>query len=194
MNHLAMHKTQHSKEYFYHIRKMYSISDPIELASRFIYLNKTCFNGLFRVNKKEQFNVPYGKYKNPQIFDPNNLRLASTHLKNVDIRYSDFSEICPKKDDFVYFDPPYHSTSLSSFVGYTKNRFNEKDHIKLSEFAKKLHNKGVKVMISNADTPFVRELFNAPYFTVEEISAPRFINAKAKQRKNAPELLIRNYP
>lgn len=128
------------------------------------------------------------------IPEPDNLLLVSNYLKNCVLRYCDYAEITPQENDFVYFDSPYHSTDLNSFVGYTKNSFTENDHIQLRDFAIKLHAKGVKVMISNADTPFVRALYTTPpCFKIEEVSAPRFINCKPKKRKNAAELLIRNY-
>lgn len=193
INNLVIHKENHSKEYYYKTRGMFNINDPIQLASRFIYLNKTCFNGLFRVNKKEEFNVPIGNYKNPKIYDLENLIMVSDFLKGNQITYCDYLEINPQENDFVYFDPPYHRTDINSFTSYTRKDFTEKDHIQLSDFTKKLHKKGVKFMVSNSDTPFIRELYKEPYLTIENVSAPRNINCKSDERKSVSELLIRNY-
>ena len=184
---LEIHKSNHCEEYFYKIREKQFLENAVELSARFIYLNKTCYNGLYRVNKKGEFNSPFGKYKNPNIVDVDNLRLCSSYLQNVSIKYQDYSQINPKTDDFVYFDPPYHNT----FIGYNSNVFDENKQIELRKFCDKLTNKGVKFLLSNSDTEFIREQYKS--YTIYEITAPRFINCKAENRTNGKELLILNY-
>ncbi|WP_342270889.1 Dam family site-specific DNA-(adenine-N6)-methyltransferase [Candidatus Tisiphia endosymbiont of Parasteatoda lunata] len=117
--------------------------NDIEVAGRFIYLNKTCYNGLYRVNNKGEFNVPMGKYKNPAIVDETNILACSKLLQNVDIKYQDFSKISPNTGDFVYIDPPYHPINNTLFTKYTKLDFTETDQIKLYQKCKELNDKGI---------------------------------------------------
>lgn len=163
-----------------------------EKAAHFIYLNKTCFRGLFRVNRDGQFNVPYGDYDR-RYFDPDNLNGASKLLKNVSIRTGDF-EAClhdVKKRDFIYFDPPYYKLGgYSEFNRYTKLQFKENDQIRLAALCRELDKKGVYWALSNSNTKFIRELYNG--FNIHKISARREINLTAKKR-NIKELLITNY-
>ena len=184
---LEIHKSKHCEEYFYKIREKQFLENAVELSARFIYLNKTCYNGLYRVNKKGEFNSPFGKYKNPNIVDVDNLKLCSRYLQNVSIKYQDYSQINPKIDDFVYFDPPYHNT----FLGYNSNVFDENKQIELRKFCDKLTNKGVKFLLSNSNTEFIRWQYKS--YTIYEITAPRFVNCKADNRTNGKELLILNY-
>ncbi|MDD9335760.1 MAG: Dam family site-specific DNA-(adenine-N6)-methyltransferase [Rickettsiaceae bacterium] len=168
------------------------VSDnDIEVAGRFIYLNKTCYNGLHRVNNKGEFNVPIGTYKNPAIVDETNIIACSKFLQNIDIKHQDFSKISPNKGDFVYFDPPYYPINNKSFTKYTKPDFTEIDQIKLYQKCKELNNKGVYFMLSNSNIPFIRHIYKD--FYIEIIEAPRSINCRANARKNAEEILIRNY-
>src|ERR1700722_2990428 len=124
---LKKHQKYHCEEYYYWQRKKHSLEDSIEIAARMIYLNKTCFNGLWRVNKKGEFNVPMGSYTNPGILQEENIRACQAALQNATIEYKDYHRINPKAGDFCYFDPPYHPRNETSFTAYAKNDFSEKD-------------------------------------------------------------------
>ncbi|AEH06247.1 DNA adenine methylase [Methanothermococcus okinawensis] len=190
---------ENRKNFYYNIREEFNKSkeemDDIKRASYFIVLNKTCYNGLYRVNKKGGFNVPYGMYKNPKIFDADNLKQISKLLKNVKILCGDFEiiEEYVDKDSFVYFDPPYKPINkTSSFTAYTKYNFSDSDQIRLSELYKKLDRRGAKLMLSNSyDIEFFRQLYSN-YF-IKKITAKRMINCKGDKRGNIYELLITNY-
>ena len=186
---LSEHATKHSKKYYYEVRKLTGTPNSVEIAARFIYLNKTCFNGLYRVNKSGQFNVPIGKYKNPLICDEDNLRNASLALKKAAIRMGDFSKIEASSGDFVYADPPYDGT----FSDYDAEGFSKDDHVRLRDAALSWHNAGVAVMISNADTEFIQNLYGRPPFRIHPVSAPRSINSKSTGRGAVGELLIKTY-
>ena len=183
---LSEHKKQHSKEYYDKIRSKNDLKEPLERAARFIYLNKTCYNGLYRVNKKGAYNVPMGSYSNPHICDQENLLKCSKALKNVTIDARPFDEVKVEEHSCVYCDPPYHET----YNQYTRDKFGEKQQIKLSEFAVDLIDKGCQVVISNSDTAFIRELYTKKYFDIHEIEAPRSVSCKGDERKNTTELLI----
>jgi DNA adenine methylase len=188
---LKQHKELHCQEYFYKVRSMQNIEEPVENTARFIYLLKTCFNGLYRVNKDGNFNTPIGSYKNPNIVDECNLKLVSKALKNADIKYQDFRKITPQKGDFIYFDPPYHQLNNNSFVGYLSGGFMEKDQIKLRDFAIELDREDIKFMISNSDTEFIHSIYKN--FKIKNVAAPRFINCKSDKRHSILETLITNY-
>lgn len=147
---LACYKEQHSQEFYYKIRKAFNSggNDSISLAADFIYLNKTGFNGLYRENKNGMFNVPFGKYKNPKIFDEANLRSVSHALKHVDIQCRSFTETPILEDAFYYLDPPYHDT----YTAYTKDKFTEEDQMTLAEFCKDIDWGGGYFMLSKART------------------------------------------
>lgn len=189
---LKIHQKNHNEDYYYKMRSLQEISDPIENSARFIYLMKTCYNGLYRVNKKNEFNTPMGNYQNPTICDEPNLRAVSKALKHADIKYQDFTKINPKKGDFVYFDPPYHPTSQDSFTKYLSGGFSEKDQIRLRDFALELDKKGVNVMLSNSDADFICDIYKKS-FNITKISAPRVVNCKADKRQSVYETLITNY-
>ncbi len=196
INSLKKHKN--TKEYYYAIRAINPKTlTPVERASRFIYLNKTCFNGLYRENSKGQFNVPFGKYKNPKICDEENLRAVSEFLNKIEIVIlnCDYKETCEmaKSEDFVYLDPPYYPISkTASFTKYNKNGFSEEDQIELSEIFKDLDRKGCYVMLSNSNTEFIKKLY--ANYRIQEIKANRFINCKANRRgKSNIEVLITNF-
>ena len=189
---LREHKKKHSSEYYYKVRKQ-NLKDPIKIASRFLYLNKTCFNGLYRVNKSGGFNAPIGRYKNPNIVQEDNILLVHEVLKKAAIRLGDFETIEPDKGDFAYFDPPYHPTDETSFTEYTKENFTERDQVRLRDFILKLHKKGVKIMLSNSDTRFVKEIYKHKAFTQHKVKAPRYVNCKPDDRGKVTELLITNY-
>lgn len=192
-------KHEVSKEYFLEIRNIdrteqYTELSDVERASRFIYLNRTCFNGMYRVNSQGQFNVPFGHYKNPRIIDENNLLNCSELLKNTEIKCADFSEILTKvkKGDLVYFDPPYVPLSeTSSFTSYTKDGFDINMQFKLRDVCDELDNKGVKFMLSNSDTKLVNELY--VNYEIKKVFASRQINANADGRGKITEVLVRNY-
>lgn len=162
-----------------------------ELAAWMIYLNKTGFNGLYRVNSKNLFNVPFGRYANPKICDAPGLRLAAQALATADVRTEHFSAVekRAKKGDFVYFDPPYVPVGKQSFVSYTDSGFGQDEHVKLAELARRLKQKGVAVLLSNADTPWVREIYEG--FEIEQVMANRNVNSKGAARGAVAELLIR---
>lgn len=192
-------KHEVSKEYFLEIRnidrtKKYAELSDVERASRFIYLNRTCFNGMYRVNSQGQFNVPFGHYKNPRIIDENNLLNCSELLKKTEIKCADFSEILTKvkKGDFVYFDPPYVPLNeTSSFTSYTKDGFDIDMQIKLRDVCDELDSMGVKFMLSNSDTKLVKELY--ANYEIKKVFASRAINANADGRGKITEVLVRNY-
>lgn len=166
--------------------------DPYQRAAHLIYLNKTCFRGLFRVNRKGQFNVPYGAYDR-RYYDPENLGTVSSCLHEVEIRYADF-ELClhdVTPDDFVYMDPPYYKQGgYSDFDRYTKWKFREHDHVRLAAICRELDERGTRWAVSNSDTPFVRTLFDG--YTIHPIANRREINLNSQER-DIDELLITNY-
>ncbi len=188
-----------TKEYYLKIRnldrtKKYKKLTNVQRASRFIYLNRTCFNGLYRVNSKGEFNVPFGHYKNPKIIDVDNLLNCSSLLKNTEIKHADFSAMLEyaQKGDFVYFDPPYVPLNeTSSFTSYTKNRFDLDMQIKLKEVCDELNSMGVKFMLSNSDTAVINELYSN--YRIEKVLASRQVNANADGRGKITEVLVRNY-
>ena len=192
-------KHEVSKEYFLEIRNIdrteqYTELSDVERASRFIYLNRTCFNGMYRVNSQGQFNVPFGHYKNPRIIDENNLLNCSELLKKTEIKCADFSEILTKvkKGDLVYFDPPYVPLNeTSSFTSYTKDGFDINMQFKLRDVCDELDNKGVKFILSNSDTKLVNELY--VNYEIKKVFASRQINANADGRGKITEVLVRNY-
>ena len=194
-----LNKHEISKEYFLEIRNLdrtaeYKNLSNVQHASRFIYLNRTCFNGLYRVNSQGQFNVPFGNYKNPRIVDENNLLNCSELLKNTEIKCADFSEILTKvkKGDFVYFDPPYVPLNVtSSFTSYTKDGFDMDMQFKLREVCDELDSMGVMFMLSNSDTKFVNELYSN--YEIKKVFASRAVNANAEGRGKITEVLVRNY-
>ena len=188
-----------SKEYFMEIRNIdrteeYQNWSNIQKASRFIYLNRTCFNGMYRVNSKGEFNVPFGHYKNPRILDGNNLINCSNLLQRTEIKHADFSEILKKvkKGDFVYFDPPYVPLSETSrFTSCTKDGFDMDMQLSLRDVCDELDSMGVKFLLSNSDTQFVNELYEN--YNIKKVFASRQINANADGRGKITEVLVRNY-
>jgi DNA adenine methylase len=193
---------QNTAEYFYKIRGIdrsfeeYSKLSKIERASRTIYLNKTCFNGLFRVNRSGEFNTPFGSYKNPNIVNEGVLRAVSNYFNtsNLKLNNSDFESIVStaKKGDFVYFDPPYDPVShTSNFTGYDKGGFDRDEQERLFSVCKKLDKKGVKFLLSNSATEFITNLYAE--FDVITIKAKRAINSRADLRGEIDEVLVRNY-
>lgn len=189
----------YDKDYFLKMRAMNPAEmSELDVASRFIYLNRTCFNGMYRVNSKGQFNVPFGRYKNPIICDEDNLRAVSRVLKGVEILNADYKVAVSKVKvgDFVYFDPPYYPVSpTSSFTSYTKDGFAEKEQIELQDTFAELSNRGCYVMLSNSDTTFIRNIYSGlKNVTKTTVNAGRSINSKAAGRDKITELVITNYP
>lgn len=191
---LAEHQRQHSKAYYYHVRSQQQGS-AIERAARLIYLNKTCFNGLYRENSRGEFNVPMGRYKNPKVCDPELLQAVSAALKTADIKVRSFEEVLQDAQtdrDFVYFDPPYYPLSAtSSFTAYSRYAFGETEQIRLQQTFRQLADRGVKVMLSNSDCSFIRDLYRG--FNIREIAAPRSINVNPHKRGKITELVITSY-
>lgn len=193
-------KHPYNKEYFLKIRaKKVENLTPLQIASRFIYLNRTCFNGMYRVNSRGEFNVPFGAYTNPQICDAENLRKVSKALKNVEVKYQDYKLAIKKakKGDFVYFDPPYHPlTDTSSFTSYTKENFGEKDQIELRDIFLELHKRGCYVMLSNSNADFINKIYGELKhhgIKVHKVEANRAINSDASKRGKIKEVLVTNY-
>ncbi|MDE2951007.1 MAG: Dam family site-specific DNA-(adenine-N6)-methyltransferase [Chloroflexota bacterium] len=188
---LRQHAAKHSKDYYYKIRSQHHLDDRVEIAARFIYLNKTCYNGLWRVNSKGEFNVPIGSYKNPVICDETALRACHIVLQGIDVRMRDFRELQAGRGDFVYFDPPYQPLDKTSFTRYAKADFGPREQEALRDLCLALHDRGAKFMLSNSDTSST--LYDNPIFRIEIVKAPRFVNSKASGRGAVNELLIRNY-
>lgn len=192
---LKEHKEKHDKDYYYKIRSK-KYEDSIERAARFIYLNKTCFNGLYRENKKGEFNVPIGNYKDPDICSEEVLKNCSKILNknNIIFKCQKFDN-CRKnieEKDFVYFDPPYVPLNkTSNFTSYTKYKFGIRNQELLYELCKYLKNKKVKIMISNSNTEFIKEMYKE--FNIYEIKVNRSINSKVIGRSKITELLITSY-
>lgn len=168
--------------------------DDVGAATRFIYLNRTCFNGLYRVNKKGQFNAPFGDYKNPKICNRENLIDCAHALQEADITCESFHHILERVEggDFVYFDPPYVPVSeTADFVSFTKDGFDNADHQILANVFAELANRDVYVMLSNSDTPFTRELYKD--FYIDTVRARRSINSDGNKRGRVNEIIVRNY-
>ena len=196
---LNKYEANHSEEFYYEIRNMdkeksFSRISDYKKAARTLYLNKSCFNGLYRVNKKGEFNVPFNKNKKVNTYDGENLLTIHYFLTNNDIKIEclDFEESVKtaKKGDFVYFDPPY-DTLNNSFTSYTEEGFAKKDQERLAKVFKELSQKGVKVMLSNHNTDFIQELYKDYNFHI--IKAKRNINSKGNKRGSVEEVIITNY-
>jgi len=187
---LAKHHELHGETHYYEVRSQLQ-TEPIARAARFIYLNKTCFNGLYRENSKGLFNVPMGRYKNPKICAPNLLRPASAALQIADISERPFTAVSQRAtsdEDFVYFDPPYHPISdTSKFTAYSRDRFGIEQQTDLKELMEQLAQRKVQILTSNSDCPFIRDLYKG--FQVKTITAARSINSKASKRGKITEVL-----
>ena len=185
---LKVHEQKHNKEYYLKARvRLSKEKKPVTIASLFIYLNKTCFNGLYRVNKSGDFNVPMGDYKTPLIVDAENLKNVSEALKYASIEQHSFLQAKVIKDDFYYLDPPYHET----YSSYDGSGFDEEDHKKLADYCKNIDEKNGYFMLSNSDTRLVRRLYKR--YNIEIIKASRSVSCKTKGRGKVNELIIRNY-
>jgi DNA adenine methylase len=190
---------EEKKEYYYVKRHLYNerLETPVRRAALFIFLNRTCFNGLYRVNRKNHFNVPIGSYKRPTICDEQNIFAVSEVLQNVEILNSDFEKTLEFADEnsFFYLDPPYKPLSATSnFNSYAEDNFNDDEQIRLKEFCVKLNKQNAKWILSNSyvhDDNFLEKLFEE--FYINNVKAKRFINSKGDKRGSLDELLITNY-
>jgi DNA adenine methylase len=208
--HLLNEKDQ--EDFFYEIRNSYNSNrfninhkkfseNWIPRAAQMIFLNKTCFNGLFRLNSKGEFNVPFGRYKNPQFYENDNILKISKLLQHTELFVSDFSDLenFVSNNSFIYFDPPYRPISkTASFTSYSKNDFNDEDQIRLSKIFKNLDKKDVKLMLSNSDPKNVNpndNFFETHYknYNIQRVSASRMINCNGEKRGKINELIITNY-
>ena len=193
-------------EYYYQVRQRYNEiklngHEDYEKCADFIFLNKTCFNGLYRVNKDGKFNVPHGKYKNPLICDKENLHLCANLLQRTEISFGDYKQVLKNADNktFVYFDPPYRPLiENNSFVSYDKSGFDDEDQIRLADNFKELNKKGCLLMLSNSDPKNSNEndnFFDDLYkgFEIERVYAKRMINCQADKRGNITEIVVSNY-
>ena len=200
---LKMHRDNNSKEYYLDLRsadrdgRIYQMTD-VERAGRILYMLRVNFNGLYRVNSKNQFNVPYGKYKNPKIVDEDNLRNISEYLNDNDIAIlnGDFETATQnaKQGDLVYFDPPYVPLSpTESFTGYTADGFGYEEQVRLRDLFVDLTKRGVYVIVSNSSAELVYELYKPFAKTIFEVGATRMINSNAQKRGKVNELLIANF-
>lgn len=196
---LSLHRND--REYFYEVRALdrttgFTDLNCIERASRLIYLNKTCYNGLFRVNSQGQFNVPFGRYKNPKIVNEHVLRHVHQYLATNDVTIvnQDFADALETatRGDFVYLDPPYDPVSdTAAFTGYFVNGFGKREQIRLKDTVDELTRRGCLVLLSNASTPFIRELYQG--YDIHTLSASRAINSNASRRGKIDEVLVKNY-
>lgn len=196
---LKTHKNE--SDYFYDLRALdrednFENLSNIKKASRVIYLNKTCYNGLYRVNNSGEFNSPFGRYKNPNIVNETTIRAVSKYLNTnkITILNRDFEEALNgiKKGSFVYFDPPYHPVSASSnFTGYVQGGFDMYEQVRLRDLCNKLNEKGVNFLLSNSATQFIEDLYKD--YKISYVKANRSINSNAKKRGEIDEVLIRNY-
>lgn len=197
---LKKHKNE--SDYFYKIRELdrdrekYAQLNNIGRASRIIYLNKTCYNGLFRVNRQGEFNTPFGRYKNPNIVNEATLRAVNNYFNKakVTLKCGDFEEAVKgiRKGSFVCFDPPYDPVSDSAnFTGYDKGGFDKDEQIRLKKLCDKLNNRGVKFLLSNSSTEFILDLYKDYNITI--VKAKRSINSKGDGRGDVNEVLVKNY-
>jgi DNA adenine methylase len=195
---LELHREAHDESHYYEVRSRWndrevSWSTP-ERAAAFIYLNKTCFNGLWRVNRAGAFNVPIGRYTDPPICVPAALRAAHAVLARAEIRRADYREAVrdARAGDFLYFDPPYDPVTVTAnFTSYTADAFGPDDQRALADTARMLVKRGCQVMLSNSDTPFIRSIYKG--FELHRVKCPRAINSNAAKRGDVDELVITGY-
>lgn len=197
-----LEKFENTSEQFYAVRDwdrdktQYDSLTDIQKAARILYLNKTCFNGLYRVNNAGEFNTPFGNYRNPNIVNAPVLKAVSVYFNSADIQMTtkDYAEVLKDipKGTFVYLDPPYDPVSdTSSFTGYAKGGFSREDQVRLKECCDELNARGIKFMLSNSATDFIKELYSDYNITIVE--AKRSVNSVASKRGNVNEVVVRNY-
>jgi DNA adenine methylase len=200
---LKVYKKRNDEEFYYTIRNIDRDSTKFdkltntEKAARLIFLNKTCYNGLYRVNSQGLFNVPYGKYKNPAICENIVLQQISNYLNTYEIKIlnNDFEDAVSTagENSFIYFDPPYHSPDKTNFTGYQAGKFGEDEQERLRNVMIKMTNCGVKCLLSNSDTKYIQELYNDDCFDIISVQAKRAINSNISGRGNVNEVLIKNW-
>jgi DNA adenine methylase len=199
---LTVYQSRHSRSYFLQVRAWdrepgFTDLPPLIRAARFIYLNKTCYNGLYRVNSHGYFNTSFGRGVAPLICDGEALREAAEYLREnkLEILQGDFAQAVKTADlrSFVYFDPPYHGAKNKSFTSYQADKFDEVDQIRLRDVALELTKRGVRCLISNADTPFIRQLYAGESFEAIGVLAKRSINSDPHKRGKIQELLLKNW-
>ena len=198
---LKIHQSKNTKEYFEEIRALNKSPEflksmsYVEQAARLIFLNKTCYNGLYRVNSQGLFNVPYGRYKNPKICEETLLKNISLYLNSCEvcITSGDYSEVVLGADrkSYVYFDPPYHSPDNTSFTGYQSGGFDESEQVRLKKTFDNLTAKNVKCVLSNSNTEFIRDLYKG--YDIITVTANRAINSRADKRGRVREVIIKNF-
>lgn len=202
INKLQEHKKNNTEDYFYEIRALdrdkntYEQLTDVDRAARVIYLNKTCYNGLFRVNNAGEFNTPWGRYKNPNIVNETTIKALNKYFNssNIKILEGNYTECLKsiRKGAFVYLDPPYMPISnSSSFTGYTSDGFNEEEQLKLKELCDNLDSKGIKFLLSNSSCPFIEDLYKN--YIIEKVPAKRMVNSISSKRGFVDEVLVRNY-
>jgi DNA adenine methylase len=192
---LKGYEKQNSQQFFYAMRGVDIDSSEVDakVAAWLIYLNRTGYNGLYRVNSKNEFNVPFGRYAKPLIHDPETLHRCSKALSVADVQIADFEAATAgaRSGDFVYFDPPYVPLSAtSSFASYTKAGFGPNDQVRLRDLALSLKKKGVHVLLSNSSTEDVWKLYGSKHFRIQKVQATRLVNSKASRRGAVTEVLI----
>ncbi len=192
---LAVHQHLHGKAHYYEVRSLRPEEmAPEARAARLIYLNRTCFNGLYRVNSRGEFNVPIGRYAHPKILNSDNLRRVSRTLQRVELLHEPFfrtPDYC-RRGEFIYFDPPYQPISpTASFTAYTPDAFRRSDQERLAGTFAALDRIGCRLMLSNSDSPLIRKLYGS--YRIHPVRARRVINSRADRRGPVRELLIRNY-
>ncbi|KLU59855.1 modification methylase DpnIIA [Peptococcaceae bacterium CEB3] len=198
-----LRKHKNEKGYYYRMRRLdrdkvvYSELTPVQRASRVIYLNKTCYNGLFRVNKAGEFNTPFGRYKNPKIVNEVGLRAVSAYLNRASVRITcqDFEQAVQgaESGSFVYFDPPYDPLSQTAdFTAYAEGGFGREEQERLKQTCDRLNEKGVRFLLSNSATDFIKDLYQG--YKIEIIQAKRSVNSVAARRGGIQEVLVFNYP
>jgi DNA adenine methylase len=187
----------HSEEQYYTVRERFNARDHktrAERAALFVYLNKTCFNGLYRVNRSGAFNVPMGRYAKPNIADADTLFNASRALAQAELRHMPFEALLSeaRPGDFVYFDPPYEPVSrTANFTSYAQDGFSQDDQRRLRDVFRALDKRGTKLMLSNSDVPFIRDLYRG--YQIDGVLAPRAVSCDPTTRKDAREVVVRNY-
>lgn len=192
---LGVHRRLHDESHYYAMRDRWNDAavswTHVDRAAAFVYLNKTCFNGLWRVNRAGRFNVPMGRYTDPPICATEQLRAAAAVLRRAELRHEHYRETVKdaRAGDFLYFDPPYDPvTTTANFTGYTSGSFSSDDQRELAELARKLVARGCKVMLSNSDTPLIRSLYKG--FRVDKVRCGRAINSNAAKRGDVDEVII----
>jgi DNA adenine methylase len=181
-------------EVYYAVRSQPALT-PVDRAARMLFLNRTCYNGLYRVNRRGEFNVPHGRYLNPRIIDEVNLRACSTALQGVELRCEDFEAACDRasRSDFVYLDPPYQPLSrTSSFTGYTAGAFGKAEQERLRDCFERMTARGVAAVLSNSEHSCTRDLYDDHGYVLEEVAMSRAINSVPSKRTAIAELLVSN--